>query len=306
MAPEAAASGAPGPERAKPRSWPASRIDSKRRGFFMTSPTERVFQVLCKDREVHALALAGFTRQVVGDRASRQEVDHWLKNMVDGLCREFPQWLPGLEGDQVDWRRLTEYYCTCYYSSRARQRPPDDPPNAYWMGEVLAAGNTALHPQRARPIFETVPVQMLPLEEKLLALGGSRVVYSGEPHLAELLARGQVVEGAARRVPGRPCQCHMNAADLWDAHREHLAIATGYALSTDGLWRQHSWNLRTHPTPRQRRIIETTERRVRYFGFTLNAVEADVFCRLNGSGSDFFEFLDRQEGVGTSAGSGWA
>lgn len=258
----------------------------------MASPTARVFQALWKDQDLQGHVLADLIERVVGKRASRQEIEHWLKGMVNGLCRAFPRWVPDLDADQVDWRRLTEFFCACFYAWRARQPPPGDPPDAYWMGEDPEAGEAVLHPQRARAIFETVPVPMLPLEEKLLELGGRCVVYIGEPDLEALLARGRAFGGAARLILGQPCQCHMNAADLWEAHRGKLAIVTGYALSRDGLWRQHSWLLRTHPTAHQRSIIETTARRERYYGFVLDEREADAFCRANGAGSGCYEFLD--------------
>ena len=48
--------------------------------------------------------------------------------------------------------------------------------------------------------------------------------------------------------------------------RGSVRIAFGYALSTDGLWCQHSWGVDAEDG----RIIETTERRVRYYGLILN------------------------------------
>jgi hypothetical protein len=48
-----------------------------------------------------------------------------------------------------------------------------------------------------------------------------------------------------------------------------VRIATGYTLSADGLWRQHSWGLDAGDG----RVLETTERRVRYRGYVLNDVE---------------------------------
>ena len=48
-------------------------------------------------------------------------------------------------------------------------------------------------------------------------------------------------------------------------------MATGYALSEDGLWRSHSWGL----TQARNRavIIETTVSRERYFGVMFPAEE---------------------------------
>lgn len=54
-------------------------------------------------------------------------------------------------------------------------------------------------------------------------------------------------------------------------------LLTGYALSDDGYWRQHSsWCL----SP-ARRLIETTVRREHYFGFRLSEDEAFAFANAN-------------------------
>jgi hypothetical protein len=54
-------------------------------------------------------------------------------------------------------------------------------------------------------------------------------------------------------------------------------VMTGYALSPDGMWRQHSWVY-----DKQRDvIIETTVKRVGYFGVLLNDLEALTFCTRN-------------------------
>ena len=54
-------------------------------------------------------------------------------------------------------------------------------------------------------------------------------------------------------------------------------VCTGYALSDDGMWRQHSWCI--DKRPRTTKIIETTEPRVLYFGYVLNDEETKRFIR---------------------------
>lgn len=71
-----------------------------------------------------------------------------------------------------------------------------------------------------------------------------------------------------------------NSANLWDANRGRCFIATGYALSEDGLWRSHSWVVQ--PMPRTLRVWETTVKRVAYFGVVLTEEECDRFYRDNG------------------------
>lgn len=54
-----------------------------------------------------------------------------------------------------------------------------------------------------------------------------------------------------------------------------VGIATGYALSGDGLWRQHSWGVLRDG------IFETTETRLKYFGIVLQGERADYFAAAN-------------------------
>lgn len=251
----------------------------------MANATSQLFHLLWSDEDLLQQALRGFLSRAQG-RATRLEADRWLADLCGG-----PAQAQGLDLERVDWSRLTEFLCTCYYAWRARQQAPNAPGEDFWERDP-GAGPPLLHPQRARAIFETVPIPMLPLEEKLLALGGHRLVYIGEPDLAALLARGQPFDGPARLIRGQPSRCHMNVADLWEAHRARLSIVTGYALSGDGLWRQHSFLLRTHPRPRQRRLIETTAHRIRYFGVVLDEQEAERFCLANCSGFPYGELVD--------------
>ena len=251
----------------------------------MANATSQLFHLLWSDEVLLQQALRGF-RTLAQDGATRLEADRWLAD----LCA-FPAQAQGLDLARVDWSRLTEFFCSCFYAWRASEPAPDVPGEDFWELDP-DAGTPLLHPQRARPIFETVPIPMLPLEEKLLALGGHRVVYIGEPDLDALISRGQPFEGPARLIRGQPSRCHTNAADLWELHRAQLAIVTGYALSGDGLWRQHSFLLRTHPRPRQRCLIETTERKIRYFGVVLDEQEAGRFCLAYGSGFPFGELVD--------------
>jgi hypothetical protein len=110
------------------------------------------------------------------------------------------------------------------------------------------------------------------LTEIILAHGGKAVVppLSIEPDMAELLT-GSCVERPVRMAPGRANQCHETAAIAWcDGKLD--AIVTGYALSNDGLWRQHSWGLSKGA------VIEPTEKRLAYFGIELRGARADEFA----------------------------
>lgn len=56
-------------------------------------------------------------------------------------------------------------------------------------------------------------------------------------------------------------------------------ICTGYALSEDGMWRQHSWII-WHKA-RSNQIIETTVPRILYFGFVMTTEMCEEFADNN-------------------------
>jgi len=72
--------------------------------------------------------------------------------------------------------------------------------------------------------------------------------------------------------------CHGNASKLW-TKSEQLQLVTGYALSNDGLWRQHTWVW----NPSTDELIEITVRNEKYFGVVLSDEEAaNYFLANNG------------------------
>lgn len=103
----------------------------------------------------------------------------------------------------------------------------------------------------------------------LLGHGGVEVVPPIDPEIriVDLLQRAVVQSGVgAVSVPGEPSRCHENVETLVDRGRTvdgHVVVAgwTGYALSDDGLWRQHSWAVGDDGS-----VIETTEPRRCYAG----------------------------------------
>jgi len=83
----------------------------------------------------------------------------------------------------------------------------------------------------------------------------------------------------ARLRKGRPNRCHANAASLWLNNMDDTRICTGYALSKDGMWRQHSWLI--HFKEKSNQIIETTTPRIGYYGFVLNTEQCIKFVSKN-------------------------
>lgn len=113
------------------------------------------------------------------------------------------------------------------------------------------------------------------LRDRLLAIAGDRVALRHEPDLAAILESGvsfdvgdlDVAElnATARSAnvelrPGPVSRCHSNASYLASVLNAGILV-TGWALSDDACWRQHSW-----VTASDGRIIETTTPRVAYFG----------------------------------------
>ena len=119
------------------------------------------------------------------------------------------------------------------------------------------------------------------LKDKLLAVGGTRIIMPMvDEDLEKITERGQFWLGeTAIMKRGRPSQCHANSANLYESNKNNgdinLKICTGYALSDDGIWRQHSWLV--WAKARVNRIIETTVERVLYYGFVMDTDECEEF-----------------------------
>lgn len=125
---------------------------------------------------------------------------------------------------------------------------------------------------------------------RLICFGGNEVCLPVHEDDADaLLERGQFWTSSNICFEKMdPEKCHSNAAQVWKAsnkwtlensHKKKIALATGYALSGDGVWRQHSWCVVR--TPGKVRILETTEPRIVYYGFVMTDLEAEEFCNQN-------------------------
>lgn len=109
------------------------------------------------------------------------------------------------------------------------------------------------------------------LHDKMLSYGGEEVLIRSSDISSEeverLLTRGQFWLGSkADFNKMEAINCHGNSVCLME---EGLGeVVNGYALSPDGLWRNHSWLLQPNG-----RLIETTVRRKAYFGVVLTRQE---------------------------------
>ena len=98
---------------------------------------------------------------------------------------------------------------------------------------------------------------------KDLALG-SMIAPVSESDIDIILSNGKVMEYPITMKRMKRSSCHDNVYHL-TTKSPVLQPYTGWALSDDGVWRQHSWAF----DPRNETIIETTEPRELYFGILL-------------------------------------
>lgn len=126
---------------------------------------------------------------------------------------------------------------------------------------------------------------LTPLRNKLLDIDGKKVApVRQERYLDELLEKGSLIKPSSIKVTevGVDSQCHRNCAEIYLAKEENfeddktVRIATGWALSSDGVWRQHSWI-----TIDKNRIIETTLKREKYYGIILDDESSEKFAYDN-------------------------
>jgi hypothetical protein len=119
------------------------------------------------------------------------------------------------------------------------------------------------------------------LKTLLLRLGGDFIVApprSPDQDVPSLLESGFVTSGPITLKVMKSSSCHENVAAVWTKRKFGIVgIATGYALSEDGLWRQHSWGILRDG------VLETTEARVKYFGVVLQGEKANFFAFSNSS-----------------------
>ena len=142
----------------------------------------------------------------------------------------------------------------------------------FWFQNSLA-DMKKLHPKMDDRLFD--------LKGKLLSFAGESVCLPGyEEDLTNILEYGQFwIGNNIKMMRGLPSQCHYNASRLWEQNKDQSRICTGYALSSDGMWRQHSWLIWNKA--RSNQIVETTVPRVVYFGFAMNDEQCEEFACNN-------------------------
>lgn len=128
------------------------------------------------------------------------------------------------------------------------------------------------------------PEWMKTVVNKILSIGGYYVQEhplfdkSDKLFFKAMKERGRLWSGKSLLMVGRPSQCHKNSCDLWFANkdRDNCRICTGFALSEDGLWRIHSWVVNIRDDGNMQ-IVETTVKRLAYFGYIMSTEECETF-----------------------------
>lgn len=113
------------------------------------------------------------------------------------------------------------------------------------------------------------------LKERLLEIGGTSVVWMPDPDLEMVAKDGREFSIVGRKmIAGQHNRCHQNTADNF-LRRKKMSIATGYALSNDGKWRQHSFGVEL--VKKKEVVIESAVKFERYFGAILDGMMTAKF-----------------------------
>ncbi len=122
------------------------------------------------------------------------------------------------------------------------------------------------------------------LRRRLLSLGGEGVALHHEEDIDLILSKAVPTLGSkAELIRGQPCRCHANSGFLYDGNKDSIRVVTGWALSKDGCWRQHTWAVALWK-PKSKdgsHLIETTEKRVAYYGFVLTKKQCERWFYSN-------------------------
>jgi hypothetical protein len=113
---------------------------------------------------------------------------------------------------------------------------------------------------------------------RMLEAGGDLVLWvPGDRDVQNWIERGQIIHSENLVCkPGLPNDCRANSARYWQKHNARCSIVTGYGLSADGMWRQHTFLTQADET-----VIETTVPRKLYFEYRLEPAEAWQFVDGN-------------------------
>ena len=108
------------------------------------------------------------------------------------------------------------------------------------------------------------------MRRKLLCIGGVDVDFIDDPYIQMVSEAGAPFANVEIRIArGRPNECHRNAALFWLKGKCH-AIAVGYYLGLDRVWRRHSGGVMEDGA-----ILDTHRGGQKYFGVCLDDLRRD-------------------------------
>lgn len=117
----------------------------------------------------------------------------------------------------------------------------------------------------------------LNLRDFLLLFGGTEVcITTDEKDASNILSRGQLWFGDRLITKrGGYRNSHRNAAHLWSFNENSTRIATGFVLTTQGIWKRHSWVIFAKRP--YNKIVDNTDNYSLYFGYVLTEAECSNF-----------------------------
>lgn len=116
------------------------------------------------------------------------------------------------------------------------------------------------------------------LRAKLMSFGGEAVCLPDkDPCIQKVLRYGQLwIQDQVYCTPMVDNQCYINSLLLTEGDNSDLYMCTGYALSDDGMWREHGWVI----DKKNGNIVETTTKRVLYYGCVMNSIERERLLQI--------------------------
>lgn len=141
--------------------------------------------------------------------------------------------------------------------------------------------------------------KLLKLRDRLIEIGGEECCLPfGDEDIDKILEKGELlipepINNEQKKywveyyeMIGAPSQCHRNSAALYEINKDNtklehkVRICTGYAITDDGMWRQHTWLVYIDETNDNEviTVIETTLKRVAYYGVVLTEEQCEEFC----------------------------
>lgn len=192
---------------------------------------------------------------------NKVEEDYELLNRLFAYSRNNPIYTPAdiITNPRIGLSKLTWRYkrqtLRKWYSARS-------------LAQIKRICNT---------VKTTNDCNQLNLRDFLLLFGGSECcATTDEKDALNILNRGQLWFGDRLILKrGGYRNSHRNAAHLWSFNDNSTRIATGFVLTSQGIWKRHSWVI-LNKKPFNK-IVDNTENYSLYFGYVLTEKECNDF-----------------------------